>query len=63
VSKKEMYALTRKNYENLPEVQAKKKEEEKREVELKRLAKIRELQRSTRSLKGASMHCQSTHQT
>jgi hypothetical protein len=25
VSKKEMYALTRKNYENLPEIQAKKK--------------------------------------
>ncbi len=58
-----MYALTRKNYENLPEVQAKKKEEEKREEELKRLAKIRELQRSTRSLKGATIPNQSAYRT
>ena len=27
ISKEDMYALTRKNYANLPEVQAKKKEE------------------------------------
>ena len=33
VSKKEMYALTRKNYENLPEVVAKRREEEKRKKE------------------------------
>lgn len=28
-----MYALTRKNYANLPEVQAKKKDQEKRKAE------------------------------
>lgn len=28
---KEMYALTRKNYENLPEVKSKKEEEERRQ--------------------------------
>jgi hypothetical protein len=58
-----MYALTRKNYENLPEVQAKKKEEEKKELEVRRLAKIRELQRSTRSIKGSSLQNQNMQRT
>ena len=31
VSKKEMYALTNKNYENLPEVKRRKEEEKKKE--------------------------------
>ena len=36
-----MYALTKKNYENLPEVQAKKREEEKRKIEQERKNKAK----------------------
>lgn len=51
ISKKEMYALTKKNYENLPEVQEKKKQEKKRELEQQRLDRIKEYQKSIRSSK------------
>lgn len=36
-----MYALTKKNYNNLPEVQAKRKEEEKRKVQQERINKAK----------------------
>lgn len=46
-----MYALTRKNYQNLPQVQAKKKEEQKKAKEQQRLAKIKDYHHSIRSNK------------
>jgi|JI6StandDraft_1071083.scaffolds.fasta_scaffold399233_1 hypothetical protein len=51
MSKEEMYALTKKNYNNLPEVQAKRREEEKRMMEQERQNKAREYQKAIRSKK------------
>lgn len=48
IPKKEMYALTKKNYENLPEVRHRKEEEKKKELEKERLMKIKAYQKSIR---------------
>ena len=49
ISKEEMFALTKKNYANLPEVQAKRREEERRKVEQERKSKAKEYQKAIRS--------------
>ena len=46
-----MYALTKKNYENLPEVKEKKKLEKKKQLEKERIERIKEYQRSIRASK------------
>jgi len=48
MDKKQMFKLTNKNYENLPEVKRKREEERKKEDLLKRLAQVKELEKQRR---------------
>ena len=50
ISKREMKALTTKNYENLPEVRKRKEEEKKKEEFKQRQQKARELEQKRKDL-------------
>ena len=50
VNKKEMYKLTNKNYDLLPEVKKKKEEEEKKEQFKNRMKQVKELEEKRKEL-------------